>query len=77
MAIFALEPSASFTPPALLITSAAASIAASLLTPKERTGPVFAPKPAILMVFSCASTGVAPRAHTANAAETARAIFFT
>ncbi len=47
-------PSASLTPPALLISSAAASIAASLLTPNERTTPDFAPMPAILTVRSCA-----------------------
>jgi hypothetical protein len=39
-------------PPALLISSAAASIAASLLTPNERTTPDLAPKPAIFTVRS-------------------------
>ena len=48
-------PSPSLTPPALLISSAAASIAASLLTPNERTTPDLAPKPAILTVRSCAA----------------------
>ena len=41
------------------MSSAAASIAASLLTPNERTTPDLAPKPAILMVRSCAA---APKA---------------
>src|SRR5262245_11917039 len=56
MAILALEPSASVTPPCWLTTSAAASSAASLLIPNERTTPDLAPKPAILTVLSCAPT---------------------
>jgi hypothetical protein len=57
-----------------LILSAAASIAASLLMPKERTTPDFAPKPVILIVFSCA---IAPPAvnPVASASDTANAIF--
>jgi hypothetical protein len=45
MTSFALAPSPSVTPPALLIWSAAAFIAASLFRPKIRTTPLFAPKP--------------------------------
>lgn len=41
----ALAPSASVRPPALLIYSAGAFIAASLLRPKIRTTPLLAPKP--------------------------------
>ncbi len=52
----ALVPSPSVTPPALLISSAAAFIAASLLMPKTRTTPDFAPKPVIFTVRSCAAT---------------------
>ena len=56
---FALLPSPSVTPPALLISSAAAFNAASLLMPNERTTPDLAPKPVILTVRSCADSGVA------------------
>src|SRR5262245_20334931 len=48
----ALLPSPSVTPPALLITSAAAFKAASLLTPNTRTTPDLAPNPVILTVRS-------------------------
>src|SRR5215475_6865356 len=66
MTILALEPSASVTPPCWLTTSAAASSAASLLIPNERTTPDLAPKPAILTVLSCAPTPT-----TKNGAESA------
>src|SRR5262244_2546459 len=48
----ALLPSPSVTPPALLISSAAAFNAASLLMPNTRTQPDLAPKPVILTVRS-------------------------
>src|SRR5262245_7461651 len=51
---FTFVPSPSVRPPALLISSAAAFIAASLLMPKTRTTPDFAPKPVIFTVCSCA-----------------------
>ena len=57
IANLALLPSPSVTPPALLISSAAAFRAASLLTPKTRTTPDLAPKPVILTVRSCADAG--------------------
>src|SRR5215510_11099462 len=56
---FALLPSPSVTPPALLISSAAAFNAASLLMPNTRTTPDLAPKPVILTVRSCADAGEA------------------
>src|SRR5215207_4272395 len=65
--IFALLPSPSVTPPDLLISSAAAFIAASLLMPNTRTTPDLAPKPVILTVRSCADAGDA----TASAASAA------
>src|SRR6266849_6391818 len=49
----AFAPSPSVTPPALLISSAAAFNAASLLTPNTRTTPDLAPKPVILTMRSC------------------------
>ena len=55
MANLALLPSPSVTPPALLISSAAAFIAASLLMPNTRTTPDLAPKPVILTVRSWAN----------------------
>ena len=58
IASLALLPSPSVTPPALLICSAAAFMAASLLMPKIRTMPDLAPKPVILTVRSCAEAGV-------------------
>src|SRR6266851_7329710 len=54
IANLALEPSPRVTPPALLIASAAALSAASLLTPNTRTTPDLAPKPVILTVRSWA-----------------------
>ena len=53
--------------------SAAASIAASLLMPNERTTPDFAPNPVMRTVFSCAN---ARRCAVAAAAATAKASFF-
>src|SRR5882762_99969 len=52
-----LLPSPSVTPPDVLIASAAAFKAASLLTPKTRTTPDLAPNPVILTVRSCAQVG--------------------
>src|SRR5262245_37942609 len=52
----ALVPSPNVIPPALLISSAAAFIAASLLMPNTRTTPDLAPKPVILTVRSWAYT---------------------
>ena len=57
IANLALLPSPSVTPPASLIVSAAAFMAASLLMPKTRTTPDLAPKPVILTVRSCAEAG--------------------
>ncbi len=73
MVSLALAPSPSVTPPALLISSAAAFNAASLFTPNTRTTPDLAPKPVILTVRSCADAGVpmADAAITASDAATA------
>ena len=65
----ALLPSPSVTPPALLISSAPAFIAASLLMPNTRTTPDLAPKPVILTVRSWAT---APS--LANSAGTASSV---
>src|SRR5262245_53467922 len=54
IANLAFAPSPRVTPPALLISSAAAFSAASLLMPNTRTTPDLAPKPVILTVSSCA-----------------------
>src|SRR5229473_4322912 len=55
MTNLALLPSPNVTPPALLISSAAAFNAASLLMPNTRTTPDLAPKPVILTVRSWAN----------------------
>src|SRR5262245_45681367 len=77
MTILALEPSASVTPPCWLTTSAAASSAASLLIPNERTTPDLAPKPAILTVLSCAPAPTTKsKAENATSSPMAEASFF-
>src|SRR5262245_10929017 len=69
MADLALLPAPSVMPPALLISSAAAFMAASLLMPNTRTTPDLAPKPVILTVRSWADAG--PDANSAAPASSA------
>ena len=68
-----MVPSPSFTPPASLMDCTAAVSTASELTPNERSGPDFAPQPAILTVRSSAAEAGWANAINAAAATPARA----
>ena len=70
--ILAMVPSPSFTPPASLMDCTAAVSTASELTPNERSGPDFAPQPAILTVRSAAADAGCANAIIAAAATPAR-----
>ena len=75
----AMLPSPSSTPPWELMFSTAACMTASVLTPKERTTPDLAPKPAIFTVRSAAADTVAApsrAAPTATADRRLKVCFF-